>query len=192
MKKILHLLPIIVLGLSGCTIIEYSGSEQTSTKSESEVVVSEVSETSQTESVSSSSQTESVPSSSQTPESGDWPAAFKSIMNTILGTTFPFVQLDTATWTCVSFPSSGEGADDTVQVYDDCETDLLTGYDQVLLSNGYTYDSNFDEYSKPLQGTSILCLSFWHSPGYEATESTEAELPGNVIEAYLWDTTWDA
>ena len=183
MKKILHLLPIIVLGLSGCTIIEYSGSEQTSTKSESEVVVSEVGET---------SQTESVPSSSQTPESGDWPAAFKSIMNTILGTTFPFVQLDTATWTCVSFPYSGEGADDTVQVYDDSETDLLTGYDQVLLRNGYTYDSNLEEYSKPLQGTSILCLSFWHSPGYEATESTEAELPGNVIEAYLWDTTWDA
>ena len=178
MKKFVYLLPVLLLGLSGCTIVEYNSDESGNTS-----VASQGGENSQGE-ISQGS------SSQQQDESTDWPESFKATMNSILGRTIPFIQLDSNTWQCV------EGYDgESIQVYDDCETNLLQGYGDILIRNGYTYDSEYDDYELSLGGTSLLIIEFWWSEGFEgglySGESLEPELPGNIIDAYLWDTTWD-
>lgn len=179
LKKIMYLLPVILLGLSGCSVVSYDPTNS-----------GENSVTSQGDNSQEGTSVESTVASQGGSAQADWPESFKTTMNSILGRTIPFIQLDSNTWQCV------EGYDEgSIQVYDDSETDLLQGYGDILVRNGYVYSTEFKDYELSLGGTSLLIIEFGWSEGFEgglySGESYDPEPPGNIIDAYLWDTTWD-
>ena len=113
-------------------------------------------------------------------ETGGWSQEIKDEMVLYLGETLPFVQLDEATFIhgySDYYESLGLGL---YLLYDDSEVDLLSGYDQKLISAGYETaedDSGSTFYYK----TTSLGELFIYYGLYEATDDTTA---GNSITVY--------